>query len=171
MRLLLLCTPIVLFGFVVTTEAAQGQATTPDPTTTYCDFSDSNQVTVQYSRSAGSRDSEPRDGRIWQPGGSAMILYAQTPLTLGNSQIPVGAFSLYVLPNRKQWTLIVNKNVTAGAKYDEKDDLARAPMEIGEVADPVKPALVSFAHTSPKGCSLQIYYGKVGAFGSEFREQ
>ncbi|MEY2412740.1 MAG: hypothetical protein QOD84_1346 [Acidobacteriaceae bacterium] len=148
---------------------AQQPAADADRATTYCDFADGNQLTVQYSRAA-SRDGDLRDGRIWQPAGAPMILYVQTPLTFGDSQVPVGAFSLYVLPGRKQWTLIVNKNVSPGSKYDQKDDVARGPMEVGEVGDPVKPAQVSFAHTSPKGCSLQIYYGKVGAFGSEFKE-
>ncbi len=153
----------------VNITTAQQPLADSDSSTTYCDFADGNQVTVQYSRAA-NRDGDLRDGRVWQPAGAPMILYVQTPLSFGGSQIPVGAYSLYVIPARKQWTLIVNKNVSPGSKYDQKDDMARASMEVGEVGDPVKPAQVSFAHTSPKGCSLQIYYGKAGAFGSEFRE-
>ncbi|MDP9161854.1 MAG: DUF2911 domain-containing protein [Acidobacteriota bacterium] len=161
----------VFLSATLSVNPARGQqpASDSDRTTTYCDFADGNQLTVQYSRTE-NRDGELRDGRIWQPAGAPMILYVQTPLTFGDSQVPVGAFSLYVLPGRKQWTLIVNKNVSPGSNYDQKDDVARGAMEIGEVGDPVKPAQVSFAHTSPKGCSLQIYYGKAGAFGSEFRE-
>ena len=162
---------LLLFVAVEIGTAQQAAAAADsDSATTYCDFSDGNQVTVQYVRAA-NRESELRDGRLWQPGGAPMILYAQTPLVFGDSQIPVGAFRLYVIPSRKQWTLIVNKNVSPGASYDQKEDLARGSMEVGSVGDPVKPAQVSFAHTSPKGCSLQIYYGKVGAFGSEFKEQ
>ena len=45
-----------------------------------------------------------------------MIIFTQTRLTLGNSEIPEGAYSLYVIPEKQNWTLVVNRNVTAGSK-------------------------------------------------------
>jgi hypothetical protein len=101
---------------------------------------------------------------------SPITLFTATALTLNNSPIPTGAYSIYVIPNKKDWTLIVNKNVTAGAPYDEKLDVARAPMELGEVDSPPKQLEASFAHTAPKACSIRLYYGKIGAF-AEFNEK
>lgn len=135
----------------------------------YCNFDDGNQVTVQYNASDSGKD-QPRNGKIWAPGGTPMVLYAQTPLVLNGKTIPVGAYSMYVLPNRKDWTLVVNKNVTAGSPYDEKQDIARGPMELGEIGEPAKQLQVSFAHMGPKQCNLRLYYGKVGAF-AELDEQ
>jgi hypothetical protein len=37
-------------------------------------------------------------------------------------------------------------------------------MDIGEIPDPVKQLQLSFAHMSPKQCSLRVYYQKTGAF-------
>jgi len=51
---------------------------------------------------------------------------------------------VYVIPEKHSWTLVVNKNVTAGSKYDEKQDLVRAPMQLGETDNPVKPPEVAF---------------------------
>lgn len=132
--------------------------------TAYCDFDDGQEVSVRYSDSVNASKEEPHNGKVWMPGGSAMTLFTGSALTLNNSLIPPGAYSAYVIPNKKEWTLIVNKNVNATAAYDEKQDVARSPMELGEVNSPPGQLQVSFAHTGPKVCSIRLYYGKIGAF-------
>ena len=131
---------------------------------TFCDFEDGNQVTAQYNPTVKE---QPRNGRVWTPG---ITLYVQTPLTLGGSTIGLGAYSVHLIPDRKNWTLIVNKNVTAGAAYNSADDVARGSMDIGEIPQPVKTLQLSFGHMGPKKCSLQVYYQKTGAF-TDFLEK
>jgi hypothetical protein len=135
-----------------------------EPHSTYCDFEDGNQVSVQYSSAVKD---QPRNGRVWGPG---ITLYVQTPLTLSGTTIGLGAYSIYLIPERKNWTLIVNKNVTAGAAYNSGDDIARASMDIGEIPQPVNTLQLSFGHMGPKKCSLQVYYQKTGAF-ADFLEK
>jgi hypothetical protein len=43
-------------------------------------------------------------------------------------------------------------------------------MELGEVDSTPRQLEASFAHTSPKVCSIRLYYGKTGAF-AEFNEK
>ena len=129
-----------------------------------CDFDDGNQVNVQYSPTVKE---QPRNGHVWAPG---MTLYVQTPLTLGGSTIGLGAYSVFLIPERRNWTLIVNKNVTAGSAYNSADDVARASMDIGEIPQPVNTLQISFGHMGPKKCSLQVYYQKTGAF-TDFLEK
>jgi hypothetical protein len=131
---------------------------------TYCNFTDGNEVTIQYNPTVKE---EPRNGRVWAPG---ITLYVQTPLTLGGTGIPLGAYTIYLTPDKKAWTLTVNKNVTAGAPYNSAQDVAHAPMEIGEIPEPTKQLQLSFAHMAPKQCSLRVYYQKTGAF-VDFMEQ
>jgi hypothetical protein len=125
---------------------------------TFCNFDDGNQVTIQYQPNVKE---EARNGRVWAPG---ITMYVQVPLTLGNSEIPLGAYSVFLVPEKKDWTIIVNKNVTAGAPYNSAQDVAKAPMEIGELPEPTKQLQLSFAHMGPKQCNLRVYYQKVGAF-------
>lgn len=131
---------------------------------TFCDFDDGNQVSVQYSPVVKE---QPRNGHVWAPG---ITLYVQTPLTLGSSTIGLGAYSVFLIPGGKNWTIIVNKNVTAGAAYNSADDVARGSMDIGEIPQPVKTLQLSFGHMGPKKCSLQVYYQKIGAF-TDFLEK
>jgi hypothetical protein len=129
-----------------------------DTQTAYCDFEDGTQVTMHYI--ATVKD-QPRNGRVWSPG---ITLFAQVPLTLGGSEIPVGAYTVHLIPDKKNWTLIVNKNVIADAQYTPSQDIARALMEIGEIPEATKQLQLAFAREGKKQCGLRIYYAKVGAF-------
>lgn len=82
---------------------------------------------------------------------------------MGGSAIPVGAFTVYPIPGRDKWTLAVNKNVTAGSAYDEKQDVARTTMETDSVSTPSDTLEVAFAHVGSR-CTLRIYFGKVATF-------
>ncbi len=153
MRLLTSCLLGLLSAYPI---AAQQNSQTAD-----CTFEDGKQISLQYNPEKGE---EPRNGKLWEPGGSAMVLFASAALNLGGRTIEPGAYTVYTIPDKKQWTLIVNKNVTAGGKYDASQDLAHAPMDTGEIDHPVKELQVSFAHMAPKLCSLRMYIGKIGAF-------
>jgi hypothetical protein len=169
MRVLAVC--IILIGQSVFALAAAAQAGPPDPTATAtCDFQDGREITAQYYSAVISDRDQPHNGKVWLPGGSPITLYTQIPLVLNRVEIPVGAYSMYVIPNKKEWTLIVNKNVTSPKIYDEKQDLVRAPMELGGVNSPPKQLDLSFAHVAPKQCSIRLYYETVGAF-VEFNEK
>jgi len=152
---------LFLSAFVVT---AAGSVFAQDPQTAYCDYTDGNQVSMQYLPKVKE---EPKNGRVWSPG---ITLYVQVPLTLGGSEIPLGAYTVYLIPGGKSWTLIVSRNVTPGTPYNSSQDVARAPMEIGEIPDPTKELELSFAHMSAKQCSLRVYYQKTGAF-TDFLEK
>jgi hypothetical protein len=147
---------------IIAGAAASGLA--EDPQTAYCDYADGNQVSIQYHAKVKE---EPRNGHVWSPG---ITLYVQVPLTLGGSQIPLGAYTVYLIPGGKSWTLIVNRNVTVGTPYDSSQDVARGSMEVGEIPDPTKELELSFAHMSAKQCSLRVYYQKTGAF-TDFLEK
>jgi hypothetical protein len=163
---------IFLLGQLLFTNPAIAQQGDSDQNsaTAFCDFDDGQEVSVRYNSLIANSKDEPRNGKVWTPGGVPMTLFTAAPVMLNNSTIAPGAYSVYVIPNKKEWTLIVNKNVTAGAAYDERQDVARSPMELGEVETPPKAVQVSFAHIAPKTCSIRLYYGKTGAF-TEFKEK
>jgi hypothetical protein len=168
MRVLAVC--FVLFAQSLLATAAQQKDSTDQTATASCDFADGQEVSVEYDNSAMGDKDQPHNGKVWLPAGSPLTLFTQVPLILNHVELAVGAYSVYVIPNKKEWTLIVSKNVTSPKTYDEKQDLVRAPMEIGGVDSPPKKLQVSFAHTAPKVCSIRLYYEKIGAF-AEFNEK
>ena len=134
-----------------------------------CNFDDGNQITVRY-QSVPVSDHKLPDGKVWSPGESPMFLFTSVALRLGNAEIPVGAYSMYVIPSKGRWTLALNKNVTPNAQYDQQQDLARVPMDIGTLTDPAKTVSIYFGHVAAKQCNMRIYYGKTGAW-TEFHER
>jgi hypothetical protein len=130
--------------------------------TTTCNLDDGRQVYVRYIP-VPTKQERISNGKPWTPGGTPMTLFTETQLSLGTSMIPIGAYTLYPIPARGNWTLAVNKNVTAGSPYDEKQDIARAPMETAQVDQPSDALEVAFAHVGTR-CTLRIYMGKSASF-------
>ena len=134
-----------------------------------CTFADGKEVSIRYERVSADQH-KLATGALFTPGGAPMLLFTQTPLAFGDSKIPAGAFRVYLIPEKGKWILVVNKNVAPGSSYDEKEDLARVPMQLGEIGTARKHFLLGFAHIAPRHCELRVYYGTAGAW-ADFKEQ
>ena len=162
---------LFLAGLVCAMSNVSFAQNTPDNTSTAaCSFQDGKQISVRHTSTEvkGTKDALP-EGRLWMPGGAPMFLFASTELTVGNGDVPVGAYSMYVIPGKDSWTLVLNKNVSDASKYDQHEDLLRVPMEMGRLSSP-EHFNVSFGHVAPKQCNMRIYYGKAGVW-AEFKEK
>ncbi len=162
----LLMGTLLLCG-VVTPALAQNAAA--NTATTSCTFEDGKQLSLRYSKESAKSKSRLPEDKLWSPGGKPMFLFTQVDVMVGNAEIPAGAYSVYVIPQRQNWILVVNKNVTEGSAYDEHQDLVRAPMQSGQLTNPQQFSM-SFGHIAPKQCNLRIYYGKKGTW-AEFKEK
>ncbi len=159
MRLLLAL--LISFLFWGINAFAQSNAT--------CTFDDGREISVRY-QSGVSAKQQPSNGQVWAPGDAPMLVFTQSALVVNKVEIPAGAYSMYFLPAKKAWTVIVNKNVTEGSPYSEKDDLVRAPMEITSLSQPADTLTIGLGHTGPKQCSLRFYFGTTAGW-TEFDEK
>jgi hypothetical protein len=130
--------------------------------TTTCNLEDGRQVYIRYTP-VSAKQERISNGKPWAPGGTPMTLFTEAQLSLGSSVIPIGAYTVYPIPARGNWSIAVNKNVTAGSAYDEKQDVARAQMETAQVESATEQLEVAFAHVGNR-CSLRIYIGKTASF-------
>jgi hypothetical protein len=128
-----------------------------------CNLDDGKQVAIRYNPTTTKKDRAP-NGKPWEPGGAPMTLFTDVQLTFGSANIPPGAYTLYPIPG-KEWTLVVNKNVTPHSSYDEKQDIARSQVETDQVPDSSDDLEVAFAHVGDK-CTLRIYFGKAAVFAA-----
>lgn len=170
MRLPSICIVVLIHWLLVAGGLAQQTDSDPPSASALCTFTDGKEISVEYNNSVDVGKEDPPFGKVWLPGGYPITLFTQIPIVISNALVPVGAYRLYIIPNKKDWTLIVSKNVAAGSAYDEKQDLVRYPMELGQLSAPAKQFQVSFAHMAPKLCSLRFYVGKIGAF-ADFQEK
>jgi len=138
------------------------QSTDDDKTrTAVCSFDDGKQMSVRYN---AVMKENPPTGKAWMPGGAAMTLFTETETALGGRSIPTGGYTMYLVPGKRDWTLIVSRNVDVAAKYDPAKDLAHATMETGTLSQPVHQLNLYFGHTGPKVCEINLEYGKTRAW-------
>ena len=135
-----------------------------------CNFDEDKQLVVQYQHVPinlkKSLSMQVPFGKAWAPGGKAMALFTNTPIQIGSRTLPIGAYTLFVVPNSKQWTLIVSKSTDTSGAYDPQQDLVRVPMDSGELPSPEENMSVSFAHVAPQQCNIRFDLEKTGHFAS-----
>ena len=168
MRATFVCVADLLL-FVSLSYAAFGQESPANASAT-CNFDDQKQLVVQYQPITGSAkkavSAQVPFGKVWAPGGKPMTLFTNTTVQVGSRVLPIGAYTLFVIPNSKQWTLIVSKSTDMSGAHDPKDDLVRAAMESGELPSPETSLTIAFEHAGPGQCNLRMDLDKFGHFAT-----
>jgi hypothetical protein len=104
----------------------------------------SAKVVVDYSRpSKRGRvvfDSLVPYGKVWRTGANmATTLVTDKALVIGGKDVPAGTYTLFSVPGKTEWTLIINKQTgQRGTEYTEGQDFARVPMTVGVLSSPVE---------------------------------
>jgi hypothetical protein len=158
----------ILLGVVVVVTTIPTLASSAEPQTKsdVCTLEDGKQVSLRYE--IDDHDSTKlRMGQMWPQADRPMLLFSEIPLRIENSLIPIGAFSVYIIPDKKQWTLVVNSNVAG--EYRPQQDLVRASMVTGDVSGRGAEHKVWFGHSASNQCEFRFYEGNTGAF-AEFKE-
>lgn len=70
-------------------------------------------------------------GQVWRTGANASTkLHASREFTFGGQTVPAGSYSLFTIPEKAGWTVILNSDVDASSgSYDAKKDVARATVK------------------------------------------
>lgn len=131
-----------------------------------CMFESGKGVRVQYTPSKNKL----QNGKVWTPGDSPFVLFTDTPVSVGDTQLPIGAYGLYVIPGKQKWTLIVNKDGKGAAEYNKSQDAAQTTMDFGELSHAVEQTKVVLGRLKPGQCTIQIYAGNKMAWGEIYEK-
>lgn len=101
-------------------------------------------VSINYGRPS-KRDREIFGGlvpfdKVWRTGANeATSLTVDKDIEIGGEKVPAGSYTIYTIPGKSSWTLILNKQTGQwGTQYDEKQDLVRIPLKVETIATPVE---------------------------------
>jgi len=77
---------------------------------------------------------------VWRAGANMSTqLTAEVDMTIGNTFIPRGIYTLFALPPRNGWKLIVSKELLQwGTDYDPKQDFARIDLRSRTLPEPIE---------------------------------
>lgn len=107
---------------------------------------------------------------VWRTGANlATQLTAELDITIGNTFIPRGIYTLFSLPTRSGWKLVVSKQVMQwGTEYDPGQDLARIDLRTRTLAEPIEtltfwlvPAIDPQGSTTLPHGALKFAWGNV----------
>lgn len=79
-------------------------------------------------------------GAVWRTGANAAThLRTDRELAIGGTPVPAGTYTLYTLPEADgKWWLIINRQTGQwGTVYDQAQDLARVPLTVQPLSEPV----------------------------------
>ncbi len=125
-------------------------------------FDDGKAVTIKYSRPSmrGRKiyGGLVPFGQVWRTGANdATSLTTDTDLDIGGTTVPKGSYTIYTLPGQNNWQLIVNKQTGQwGTEYDQKQDLARIPMKVGQLPSGLEIFTIALDKTGQSAAVLKL---------------
>ncbi len=136
---------LLVTGFaalVLTTNASAQRHTSPPASTSA--VIDGDHITIDYyAPSMYGRKIMgalvPYD-EVWCTGANwATKITTEADLDINGLKVPKGSYSIWTLPNEKQWLLIINKQTGQfHLNYDQSQDFARVKMNLKTLATPVE---------------------------------
>jgi hypothetical protein len=147
----------------------QAQQKRVSPHETISQVVDGSRVVVVYGRpyTKDPKSGEPRKiwgglvpyGKIWRAGADeATLLISQKPLVFGDTTVPAGAYTLFVLPAEDgSAKLVINKDLGQwGLQYNEKSDLARVDLKKAPLDAPLDQFTMAIAKGPAGGGVLKL---------------
>ena len=97
-------------------------------------------------------------GQVWQTGANpATTLITPVSLHVGNLLVPAGTYTIYTLPDRDKWMLIINKQTKQwGTEYHQEMDLGRVPLQNHKLGSPQEVMSLSFDDIKKDSAELHV---------------
>lgn len=82
---------------------------------------------------------------VWRTGANrATHFTSNRAIVFAGRELPAGTYTLWTLPTRSGWTLIINRQTGQwGTEYDPSHDVLRIPMLVSTLAEPVEQFTIS----------------------------
>lgn len=100
--------------------------------------------------------------QIWRTGANeATTIKTDTDLVIGGTTIPRGTYSLYTLPTKSSWQLVLNREVgQSGLVYHQQQDIARVKLQKSALRNYVERFTVSIEKVGPASGNLKLAWEK-----------
>ncbi|MGN6418687.1 MAG: DUF2911 domain-containing protein [Pseudobacter sp.] len=102
-------------------------------------------------------------GKVWRTGAnSATTLTFSDEVIIGGKTIPAGKYGLVSIPDAKEWTLIITKqlDVTSPSAYKEDQDVVRVKVKPVAMKEKIENFMIQFDEIKGTECNLWILWDK-----------
>jgi Protein of unknown function (DUF2911) len=97
-------------------------------------------------------------GQVWRLGAdeATKLTVPSSVRVQGGPELPAGSYSLWAIPGKEKWTLIVNKAANVwGTNYDQSQDFARFEVPVHKVP-PVEEFTITLKKTSDNSVEIMF---------------
>ncbi len=163
----LLTALITLFVLGATTTTAQLKLPVLSPTSTVSQEFATSKIEITYSRpSMKGRvifgDLVPYN-QVWRTGANAAtkVTFGEE-VVIGGTTVKPGSYSLYTVPGRSEWEVIINTNTgNWGANgYDTKDDVVRFKVTPTTLTSPVETFTMGVGNITYNTCTIDLAWDR-----------
>lgn len=103
------------------------------------------------------------NGEVWRTGANeAAELTLYTDMKLGDTKVPAGTYTFYVIPGDTEWTAIISKdlNVWGSYFYNQANDVARLNVPVSEGKESLEAFSIAFSEAE-NGVNMHLGWGTV----------
>jgi hypothetical protein len=144
-------------------SAQMDKASRPSPAAkASCALADGKTITVDYSspRAKGRKiyGGLVPYGEVWRAGANeATTFVTTTDLMVGGTHVPAGSYTIFAIPNKDKWTLVISKKTGEwGTPYPgSSEDLTRIDMKASTLPSAVENFIIAFDKTAT-GCTMRM---------------
>jgi len=100
-------------------------------------------------------------GQVWRTGANAATtINFSEKVIMGGHSVPAGSYSLFTIPDKDVWTIILNKTVKQwGAySYKEADDFLRFQVKPVHLDEKRETFTIQFTNVTTKSCDLHLVW-------------
>jgi tetratricopeptide (TPR) repeat protein len=147
------------------TKAQQLKVPALSPTATLKQSVALSEITIDYSRpSARGRvaygDLVPF-GKVWRTGANAStkITFGEDVKLEGNP-VPAGTYAFYTIPDKDEWTIILNKNITLWGSdgYKQEEDYLRFKVKTSALSNKVESFTFNINDLTPTSAIIEMVW-------------
>lgn len=157
---------MLIFSAEVSTAQERGnEEPRVSPNATVSQTVGTTDITVTYGRPAVN----DRDifgelvpyGEVWRTGANeATALVVSDDVMIEGNKLEAGTYSMYTIPNKDEWTIIINSKMSWGTDYDKSQDVMRFTVE-PEEANNMEQMLFYFEDVTQESAKIVLHWDTV----------
>lgn len=164
---LLKTTTFALFGIILFTSLGTAQDRGSEeprtsPNATVSQTIGTTDITITYGRPAvNDRDifgSLVPYNEVWRTGANeSTAIVVSDDVTIEGNKLEAGTYSIYTIPGKDSWTIILNSKLSWGTQYDKSKDLFRFKVTPKE-ANYIERMMFYFDDVTKKSANVVLWW-------------
>ena len=109
-------------------------------------------------------------GEVWRTGANdPTTITFSDPVKLEGHDVPAGTYSLYTIPGKNEWIIIINKKTTGEARRDEKEDQATFTVKPAQTSSTIETFTINITDITTNSANMELAWeNTVVKFRMEF---